>query len=84
MTLTSNRGTINGQTFVAPIVPTLYTALSAPATQVMNPTIYGVGANPFVVSANQMYASFLPVLLEYSARKLNIIFLTQYRTCDLK
>lgn len=54
LTLTPRRATINGQTYVQQIVPTLYTALSAPAADVMNPEIYGVGSNPFVVSYNDM------------------------------
>ena len=52
-----NRATINGQTFVMPIVPTLYTALSAPAADVLNPAIYGIGSNPFVVEYGDMYVS---------------------------
>lgn len=52
--LTLDRATINGQTYVQQIVPTLYTALSAPAADVMNPTIYGVASNPFVIAYNDM------------------------------
>ena len=48
------RATINNQTYVAPIVPSLYTALSAPASHVMNNLIYGIGSNPFVVSYGDM------------------------------
>lgn len=49
-----NRATINGQTYVAPIVPTLYTVLSSPAADVLNPAIYGIGSNPFVVTYNEV------------------------------
>jgi iron transport multicopper oxidase len=49
-----NRATINNQTYVPQVVPTLYTALSAPASDVMNPDIYGAGSNPFVVSYGDM------------------------------
>jgi iron transport multicopper oxidase len=49
-----HRATINGQTYVPPIVPTLYTVLSAPSSDVLNPKIYGIGSNPFVVTYNDM------------------------------
>ncbi|KAE9369327.1 multicopper oxidase [Stipitochalara longipes BDJ] len=49
-----NRATINNQTYVPPIVPSLYTALSAPASDVMNKLIYGIGSNPFVVSYGEI------------------------------
>lgn len=43
-----NRASINGVSYVPQKVPTLYTALSAPANLVSNPLIYGVNANPYV------------------------------------
>ncbi|KUJ21486.1 multicopper oxidase [Mollisia scopiformis] len=49
-----NRAVINGQTYVTQIVPSLYTVLSAPAVDVMNPLIYGNGSNPFVVQYDQV------------------------------
>ncbi|KAF8860882.1 FET Ferroxidase [Acephala macrosclerotiorum] len=44
-----NRASFNGVSYVAQKVPTLYTALSAPADLVNNPLIYGVNSNPFVL-----------------------------------
>jgi iron transport multicopper oxidase len=46
--------TTERQTYVPPLVPTLYTVLSAPAADVMDPLIYGNGTNPFVVSYGDM------------------------------
>jgi iron transport multicopper oxidase len=48
----STRAMFNGQTYVAQKVPTMFTALSAPADVIMNPTIYGRGINPFVLPFN--------------------------------
>lgn len=42
----------NGQSYVAQKVPTMFTALTAPADVVMNPTIYGRASNPFVIPFN--------------------------------
>jgi iron transport multicopper oxidase len=50
----SCRGLINHQTYLSQKVPTLYTALSAPDTDVTNPAIYGVASNPFVVGPNEV------------------------------
>lgn len=43
------RGFINGIDYVPQKVPTLYTALNAPAALLNDPSIYGQGANPFVL-----------------------------------
>lgn len=43
------RANFNGQSFTPQKVPTLYTALTAPADQVMNPAIYGAASNPYVI-----------------------------------
>jgi iron transport multicopper oxidase len=48
----STRAMFNGQTYVSQKVPTMFTALSAPADVIMNPTIYGRGTNPFVLPFN--------------------------------
>jgi len=45
----STRAYFNGITYVPQKVPTLYTALSAPATYLTNPTIYGQACNPIVI-----------------------------------
>ncbi|KAH8892238.1 hypothetical protein GQ53DRAFT_864098 [Thozetella sp. PMI_491] len=45
----STRGLFNGVTYVPQMVPTLYTALTAPANVATNPQIYGTGSNPFVL-----------------------------------
>ncbi|KUJ14519.1 iron transport multicopper oxidase FET3 [Mollisia scopiformis] len=42
------RGRINGNTFVAPLVPTIYTTLSAPTNYSINSTIYGPSTNTVV------------------------------------
>jgi iron transport multicopper oxidase len=54
VSLNLSRALINNQTYVSQKVPSLYTALSAPAAYVMNPAIYGVAVNPFVVKYNQV------------------------------
>jgi iron transport multicopper oxidase len=41
---------LNGNAYVNPLVPTLYTALSAPAQSLNNPIIYGTGVNPYIIS----------------------------------
>jgi iron transport multicopper oxidase len=43
------RGMINGIDYVQQQVPTLYTAMAAPAADVNNPAIYGTNSNPFVL-----------------------------------
>jgi iron transport multicopper oxidase len=43
------RGYINGIDYVPQQVPTLYTAMNAPANLVNNPAIYGTNSNPFVL-----------------------------------
>ena len=43
------RAIINDVTYLPQKVPTLYTALSVPAKDKMNPVVYGVNSNPFVV-----------------------------------
>jgi iron transport multicopper oxidase len=48
-----NRAIVNNVTYVAQKVPTLYTAMSAPKDVVMNPLIYGVNSNSFVLKLNQ-------------------------------
>src|SRR3569833_2643368 len=45
----STRAYFNGISYVPPKVPTLYTALTAPANMVNNPTIYGTATNPTVL-----------------------------------
>lgn len=42
----------NGQSYVSQKVPTMFTALSAPADVIMNPAIYGRGTNPYVIPFN--------------------------------
>jgi len=44
-----NRAGFNDVTYVPQKVPTLFTALSAPAGLASNPRIYGVNSNSFVV-----------------------------------
>jgi iron transport multicopper oxidase len=39
----------NGQTYIAPKVPTLYSAMTAPANVMFNPTVYGDPTNPVVI-----------------------------------
>jgi iron transport multicopper oxidase len=53
------RGTINAVDYVAPKVPTLYTALNAPAANVNDPTIYGTHTTPTVVPYNAVVEIFL-------------------------
>jgi iron transport multicopper oxidase len=48
----STRSMFNGQTYVAQKVPTMFTALTAPADVIMNPTIYGRATNPYVIPYN--------------------------------
>lgn len=48
-----NRATLNNVTFIAPTVPTLFTAMSAPSKDVTNPLIYGQ-VNPFVLKSNEV------------------------------
>jgi iron transport multicopper oxidase len=48
------RAIVNNVTYVGQKVPTLYTAMSAPKDVVMNPLIYGVNSNPFVIKLNQI------------------------------
>jgi iron transport multicopper oxidase len=43
------RDYINGVDYIPQDVPTLYTALNAPASQVNNPAIYGMNSNPTVL-----------------------------------
>jgi iron transport multicopper oxidase len=40
---------LNGNAYVNPLVPTLYTALSAPAEYLNDTTIYGTGVNPYLL-----------------------------------
>ncbi|KAF4633795.1 hypothetical protein G7Y89_g4316 [Cudoniella acicularis] len=47
-----NRAIFNNVTYIPQKVPSLYTALSAPADQVSNPVIYGVNSNAFVLPYN--------------------------------
>ncbi|KAE9369132.1 multicopper oxidase [Stipitochalara longipes BDJ] len=49
-----NRGSFNNISYVAPQVPTLYTALSAPADLVNNPLIYGANTNPIVLKMGEI------------------------------
>ncbi|KAH8661666.1 Cupredoxin [Tricladium varicosporioides] len=44
-----NRASFNGISYVPQKVPTLYTALSAPADKVANPLIYGVNSNAMIL-----------------------------------
>ncbi|PMD53154.1 multicopper oxidase [Hyaloscypha bicolor E] len=53
------RGTINAVDYVAPKVPTLYTAMNAPAANVNDPTIYGTHTTPTVVPYNAVVEIFL-------------------------
>lgn len=48
----STRSMFNGQTYVSQKVPTMFTALTAPADVIMNPAIYGRGTNPYVIPYN--------------------------------
>jgi iron transport multicopper oxidase len=48
------RGTLNDIDYVAPKVPTLYTAMNAPAANLNDPTIYGTNTNPFVLPYNSV------------------------------
>jgi iron transport multicopper oxidase len=48
----STRSMFNGQTYVAQKVPTMFTALTATADVIMNPTIYGRATNPYVIPYN--------------------------------
>ncbi|KAN0093790.1 Ferroxidase [Hyaloscypha variabilis] len=48
-----NRAIVNNVTYIPQNVPTLYTAMSAPKDVVMNPLIYGVNSNAFVLKFNQ-------------------------------
>jgi iron transport multicopper oxidase len=43
------RGYLNGISWVPQKVPTLYTALTAPAQHLINPTIYGTYSNPVIL-----------------------------------
>ncbi|ROV92341.1 hypothetical protein VSDG_07295 [Cytospora chrysosperma] len=45
----ANYAFFNDISYVAPVVPTIFTALSAPAEDVTNPAIYGKFTNPFVL-----------------------------------
>ncbi|ETN46362.1 uncharacterized protein HMPREF1541_00546 [Cyphellophora europaea CBS 101466] len=45
----ANYAFFNNITWVAPVVPTLYTVLSAPPSLLSNPTIYGSNTNTFVL-----------------------------------
>ncbi len=47
------RAIVNNVTYIPQNVPTLYTAMSAPKVVVMNPLIYGVNSNAFVLKFNQ-------------------------------
>ncbi|KAF2995226.1 hypothetical protein E8E13_002310 [Curvularia kusanoi] len=49
----ANYAFFNDITYVAPKVPTLYTALST-GPNATNPTIYGYNTNPFVLAQNQV------------------------------
>ncbi|KUJ24481.1 putative ferrooxidoreductase Fet3 [Mollisia scopiformis] len=48
-----NRAIINNITYIGPTVPTLFTVMSAPAKDVMNPIIYGQ-VNPSVLKHNDV------------------------------
>lgn len=50
----ANYAFFNDISYTAPKVPTLFTALSAPAADVMNPAIYGHWTNPFVLGHGQV------------------------------
>lgn len=50
----STRGLFNGVTYVPQKVPTLYTALTAPANVLNDPTIYGTNSIPFVLPYNSI------------------------------
>jgi iron transport multicopper oxidase len=54
LNLRSIRAIINNVTYVTPVLPTLYTAMSAPEDVVMNPLIYGANTNPFVLKYNDI------------------------------
>ncbi len=43
------RAMLHGVAYVNPTVPTLYTALTAPAQYLNNPSIYGTGVNPYII-----------------------------------
>lgn len=45
----ANYAFFNDISYTSPKVPTIFTALSAPASDVMNPNIYGKWTNPFVL-----------------------------------
>lgn len=45
----ANYAFFNDISYVSPVVPTIFTALSAPAKDVANPAIYGTYTNPFVL-----------------------------------
>lgn len=53
LNLTTSRATLNGVTFIARKVPTLFTAMSAPSKDVSNPLIYGQ-INPFILKSNEV------------------------------
>ncbi|KAH7410864.1 Cupredoxin, partial [Cadophora sp. MPI-SDFR-AT-0126] len=46
------RGYLNGIDYIPQKVPTLYTAMNAPLTQVNNPSIYGANTNSYVLPLN--------------------------------
>jgi len=50
----ANYAFINDVTYVRPKVPTLYSVLSSPPNITMDPTIYGVNTNAFVLEHNQV------------------------------
>jgi iron transport multicopper oxidase len=56
LTCTNNvqRSLINNVTYLAPKVPTLYTALTVGRHNAQNPKIYGVNINPFVINYNDV------------------------------
>ncbi|MCJ1284050.1 hypothetical protein MMC26_003381 [Xylographa opegraphella] len=47
-----NRAVMNNSTYLSPVVPTLFTALTAPPSVVSNPHIYGPHTNPVVLPMN--------------------------------
>ncbi|MCJ1290772.1 hypothetical protein MMC34_002314 [Xylographa carneopallida] len=47
-----NIAVMNNSTYVSPLVPTLFTALTAPPNLATNPRIYGPHTNPAVLPAN--------------------------------
>lgn len=50
-----NRGCFNNISYVPQKVPTLYTALSAPSSELANnPLIYGVNSNPYVLQMGEI------------------------------